>query len=68
MDRLQTLQQVFATHMTDGMVIDLGCGLESLIPSPPAMRLFGRREKSLTLIGPIYDIQFDQLIGAGAVL
>lgn len=67
MDKLQTLQQAIATHITDGMVIASGCGLESLIPFAASHEIIRQKRKHLTLTGPISDIQFDQLIGAGCV-
>jgi glutaconate CoA-transferase subunit A len=49
------------------MSIALGCGLESLIPFAASHEIIRQHRKNLTLIGPISDIQFDQLIGAGCV-
>jgi glutaconate CoA-transferase subunit A len=45
----------------------MGCALESLIPFAASHEIIRQRKKELTLIGPISDIQFDQLIGAGCV-
>ena len=49
------------------MSIALGCGLESLIPFAASHEIIRQHRKNLTLIGPISDMQFDQLIGAGCV-
>lgn len=49
------------------MSIALGCGLESLIPFAASYEIIRQRKKDLSLIGPISDMQFDQLIGAGCV-
>jgi len=51
----------------DGMSIAIGCALEPAIPFAFAHELIRQRKRDLTLIGPISDILFDQLIGAGCV-
>ncbi len=45
----------------------LGCALEAAIPFAFAHELIRQRRRDLELIGPISDIAFDQLIGAGCV-
>jgi glutaconate CoA-transferase subunit A len=45
----------------------MGAALESLIPFAAGHEIIRRRVRDLTLIGPISDILFDQLIGAGCV-
>jgi glutaconate CoA-transferase subunit A len=45
----------------------MGLSLESLIPFAAAHEIMRQRKKNLTLIGPISDILFDQLIGGGCV-
>ena len=67
MSKVQSLAEAIATHVRDGMSIALGCGLESLIPFAASHEIIRQQRKDLTLIGPISDIQFDQLIGAGCV-
>jgi len=49
------------------MSIAMGCALESLIPFAASHEIIRQKKLELTLIGPISDIQFDQLIGAGCV-
>ena len=49
------------------MSIAIGCAFESAIPFAFAHELIRQRKRDLTLIGPISDILFDQLIGAGRV-
>jgi len=51
----------------DGSRIALGCALEPAIPFAFAHELIRQRRRDLELIGPISDIAFDQLIGAGCV-
>ena len=45
----------------------MGCALESLIPFAASHEIIRQKKSELTLIGPISDMQFDQLIGAGCV-
>jgi glutaconate CoA-transferase subunit A len=67
MDKLRTLYDAIAGDVEDGMSIAMGCGLESLIPFAASYEIIRQRKQNLTLIGPISDMQFDQLIGAGCV-
>ncbi len=66
-NKLVSLQDAVARQVRDGMSIAMGCGLESLIPFAASHEIIRQNKKDLTLIGPISDIQFDQLIGAGCV-
>jgi glutaconate CoA-transferase subunit A len=45
----------------------MGAALEALIPFAAGHELIRQRRRDLTLIGPISDILFDQLVGAGCV-
>jgi glutaconate CoA-transferase subunit A len=45
----------------------MGLSLESLIPFAAAHEIIRQNKRNLTLIGPISDILFDQVIGAGCV-
>jgi glutaconate CoA-transferase subunit A len=45
----------------------LGAQLEQMIPFAAAHELIRQSRRDLTLVGPISDILFDQLIGAGCV-
>jgi glutaconate CoA-transferase subunit A len=65
--KLVTLREAIAREVQDGMSIALGCALESLIPFAASHEIIRQKRKSLTLIGPISDMQFDQMIGAGCV-
>ena len=49
------------------MSIAIGCALEPAIPFAFAHEVIRQNKRDLTLIGPISDILFDQLIGAGCV-
>lgn len=65
MNKSQSLSDAIQHHVRDGDSVALGCALESLIPFAASHEIIRQRKKDLTLIGPISDIQFDQLIGAG---
>jgi glutaconate CoA-transferase subunit A len=67
MDKLRSLHDAIATEVHDGMSIVMGCALESLIPFAASHEIIRQSKKNLTLICPISDMQFDQLIGAGCV-
>jgi len=54
-------------HVPDGAAVALGMALESLIPFAAGHELIRQRRYDLELIGPISDMLFDQLIGAGCV-
>ncbi len=65
MDKVLSLHDAIARDVENGMSIAMGCGLESLIPFAASHEIIRQRKTDLTLICPISDIQFDQLIGAG---
>jgi len=67
MDKVRTLRDAISEDVHDGMSVAMGCALESLIPFAAGYEIIRQRKKNLTLIAPISDIQFDQLIGAGCV-
>ena len=67
MDKLRTLHDAIALDVQDGMSVAMGCALESLIPFAASHEIIRQHKRELTLIGPISDMQFDQLIGAGCV-
>lgn len=67
MNKLQSLRDAISNHVEDGNAVAMGCALESLIPFAASHEIIRQKKKELTLIGPISDIQFDQLIGAGCV-
>jgi glutaconate CoA-transferase subunit A len=65
MDKLRSLHEAIAADVHDGAAVAMGCALESLIPFAASHEIIRQKKRDLTLIGPISDIQFDQLIGAG---
>ena len=67
MDKVCSLHDAIARDVESGMSIAMGCALESLIPFAASHEMIRQKKQNLTLIGPISDMQFDQLIGAGCV-
>ena len=61
------MRDAVARHTRDGMSIAIGCALEPAIPFAFAHELIRQKRRDLVLIGPISDVLFDQLIGAGCV-
>jgi glutaconate CoA-transferase subunit A len=67
MDKVRSLHDAVAADVQDGNSVAMGCALESLIPFAASYEIIRQKKRNLTLIGPISDMQFDQLIGAGCV-
>jgi len=65
--KLLSLSEAIARFVSDGDAIALGTAQETLIPFAAGHELIRQNKRDLTLIGPISDILFDQLIGAGCV-
>ncbi len=65
MDKRRTMRDAIAEQVHDGDAVALGLALESCIPFAAVHELIRQRRRDLTLIGPISDMAFDQLIGAG---
>lgn len=65
MSKVVTLQEAVQCHVPDGAAVVLGTALEALIPFAAAHEIIRRARRDLTLVGPISDICFDQLIAAG---
>ncbi len=61
------LTEAIGRFVPDGSAVAMGTCLESMIPFAAGHELIRQRRRDLTLIGPIADILFDQLIGAGCV-
>jgi glutaconate CoA-transferase, subunit A len=66
-EKLLSMSEAIQRFVPDGASVALGCALEPLIPFAAGHELIRQRRCDLTLIGPISDILFDQLIGAGCV-
>src|SRR3954471_9457775 len=49
----------------DGASVAMGCQMEQMIPFAAGYGMMRQKKRGLTLIGPISDVLFDQMIGAG---
>lgn len=58
------MRQAIAEHVPDGCSVALGLQMEQMIPFAAGHELIRQKKHNLTLIGPISDVLFDQLIGA----
>lgn len=67
MSRLLPLSDAIEQLVPDGASVVMGTALESLIPFAAGHELIRQGRRELELIGPISDILFDQLVGAGCV-
>lgn len=61
------LDEAVERFVPDGASVVMGTALESLIPFAAGHTLIRQQRRDLELIGPISDMLFDQLIGAGCV-
>lgn len=67
MSKLGAMREVIAEFVPDGSSIALGLQMEQMIPFAAGHEIIRQQKRNLTLIGPISDVLFDQLIGAGGV-
>ncbi len=67
MPKVVTMREAVARFVPDGSSVALGCQLEQMIPFAAGHEIMRQKKRGLTLIGPISDILFDQMIGAGCV-
>ncbi len=65
--KLLSLSESIRRFLPDSSSVAMGLSLESLIPFAAAHEIIRQRKRKLCLIGPISDILFDQIIGAGCV-
>src|SRR5206468_4363888 len=61
------MREAVARFVPDGASVCLNAAIEALIPFAAGHELIRQRRRDLTLIGPISDMLFDQLVGAGCV-
>ncbi|MBA2575863.1 MAG: CoA transferase subunit A [Euzebyaceae bacterium] len=66
-DKRCSMADAVAALVPDGSAVACGLALEAAIPFAFTHELIRQRRTGLTLIGPIADAVFDQLIGAGCV-
>jgi glutaconate CoA-transferase subunit A len=65
--KLATMEEAVAAHVPSGATVLLGAQLEQQIPFAAGHEIIRQGRRDLTLVGPISDILFDQMIGAGCV-
>jgi glutaconate CoA-transferase subunit A len=65
--KLITMRDAIARHVPSGSMVLLGAQLEQMIPFAAGHELIRQGRRDLTLVGPISDILFDQMVGAGCV-
>ncbi len=59
------MREAIAEHVPDGASVALGLQMEQMIPFAAGHEIMRQKKRGLTLIGPISDVLFDQMIGAG---
>jgi glutaconate CoA-transferase subunit A len=64
-EKVLPLAEALRRHVRAGAVVAMGTCLEQMIPFAAAHELIRQRTGDLTLVGPVSDICFDQIIGAG---
>ena len=67
MSKVLPLAEALRRHVPDGASVVLGAALECLIPFAAAHELIRQGRRDLTLVGPISDVCFEQMIAAGCV-
>jgi len=67
MNKVMTMKQAIERFVNDGDSVAMGMALEPLIPFSAGHEIIRQGKRDLTLIGPISDILFDQMVGAGCV-
>jgi glutaconate CoA-transferase, subunit A len=65
MSKLITMREAIAELVPDGASVALGLQMEQMIPFAAGHEIIRQKKRGLTLIGPISDILFDQMIAAG---
>ena len=67
MSKLLSMHDAIADLVPDGSSVALCLQLEQMIPFAAGHEIIRQKKRGLTLVGPISDVLFDQLIGAGCV-
>ena len=65
--KLAIMRDAIAQHVPSGSMVLMGAQLEQMIPFAAGHEMIRQGRRDLTLVGPISDILFDQMIGAGCV-
>jgi glutaconate CoA-transferase, subunit A len=67
MSKVATMGEAIAELVPDGSSVALGLQMEQMIPFAAGHEIIRQKRSGLTLIGPISDILFDQMIAGGCV-
>jgi glutaconate CoA-transferase, subunit A len=67
MSKLVKMREAIAELIPNGASVALGLQMEHMIPFAAGHEIIRQKKRGLTLIGPISDILFDQMIAAGRV-
>ena len=67
MSKLLSMREAIAKFVPDGTSVAMGLQMEQMIPFAAGQEIIRQKKSGLTLIGPISDILFDQIIAAGGV-
>ena len=65
--KLFSMKEAVSRFVEDGDSVAMGAALEAAIPFSVGHEIIRQGKKDLTLVGPISDMLFDQLIGSGCV-
>ena len=65
--KIMSMKEAIENHIPDGSSVAMSTFMEQLIVFAAAHEIIRQGKKNLTLIGPISDLLFDQIIGAGCV-
>ncbi len=65
--KLVSMSEAVERHVPHGAMVLLGAQMEQMIPFAAGHEIIRQGKRDLTLVGPISDILFDQMIGAGCV-
>src|ERR1700692_989999 len=65
--KLVSMREAIGEHVPSGSMVVMGAQLEQMIPFAAGHEIIRQGRLDLTLVGPISDILFDQMIGAGCV-
>ena len=67
LSKLVSMRQAITEHVPSGSSVLMGAALEQMIPFSAGHEIIRQGRRDLTLVGPISDILFDQMIGARCV-
>jgi len=65
--KVVSMKEAVSRFVEDGDAVAMGTALEAVIPFAAGHEIIRQGKRDLTLIGPISDMLFDQLIGSGCV-